>query len=68
MAKRLTENTKYLCSKWDPLKLGIDFGSVALNDYLNAVQDFNPKEIESHHRSSVQGMEILVAVLMLCLL
>ena len=56
MAKKLTENTQYVCSKWDPLKLGIDVGSVALNDYLNAVQDLNPKEIDSwSHPSTTHG-------------
>lgn len=44
MASKLTENSQYVCSKWDHLKLGVDVGSVALNEYLNAVQDLHPQK------------------------
>ena len=53
MAKNLTDTSHYVCSKWDALKLGVDVGSVALNAYLNAVQDLNPNQLPIHTTSTI---------------
>jgi len=47
-ANDLVRNSHYLCSKWDNLRLGIDAGSPALNEYLRTVQQLNDPKSNKH--------------------